>query len=107
MKSYILCALIGLAPHVSLAQDFNSADTYANAEQALTKVKGVVRRVDVSSQQITLKHEEIPNLNMPGMTMPFYLAEPAMLTQFKAGDRVLFSADDVNGRLTIMWIEKQ
>ena len=42
---------------------------------------------------------------MPGMTMVFRVKEPAMLDQVKAGDKVNFSADKINGNITVTKIE--
>lgn len=111
MKLFILASmLLSLSSTVSLAQTEESNTFYSNnaiAAQELPKVRGLVRRVDLANSRITLKHEEIPNLGMPGMTMPFSVAEPQMLNGLSSGDRVLFTADMVNNELTVMWIEKQ
>ncbi|WP_428293047.1 copper-binding protein [Hydrogenophaga sp.] len=64
-----------------------------------------VRKVDRAAGKITLKHGEIPNLDMPPMTMVFQVADPALLATVKAGDKVRFSADKVKGAYTIMSIE--
>ena len=40
------------------------------------------------------------------MTMVFRAADPAMLKTVKAGDKVKFDADKVNGQLTVTKIEK-
>ncbi len=71
------------------------------------KVNGVVRRVDMASQKITLKHDEIPNLGMGEMTMTFAVPEMSMIHGLSRGDRVQFQADEVEGVLTVIWIEKQ
>nr|WP_297647785.1 copper-binding protein [Hydrogenophaga sp.] len=64
-----------------------------------------VRKVDRAAGKITLKHGEIPNLDMPPMTMVFQVADPALLATVKAGDKVRFSADKVKGAYTVMRIE--
>ncbi len=55
---------------------------------------------------MTIKHAAIPNLDMDGMTMVFKAGDPAMLSQVKPGDKVMFSADKVNGQLTVMTVQK-
>ena len=47
-----------------------------------------VRKVDKDSKKITLKHEEIKSLDMPGMTMVFQVKDVALLDKAKAGDKV-------------------
>lgn len=66
---------------------------------------GEVRKIDKDSKKITLKHGEIKNLGMPGMTMVFQVKDPAMLDSVKSGDKVMFTADKVNGALTVTSIQ--
>jgi Cu(I)/Ag(I) efflux system periplasmic protein CusF len=69
-------------------------------------VKGTVEKVDQSAGKITINHEAIPNLNMEGMTMVLRAGDKAMLKQVKKGDKVQFSADRVNGQITVTKIQK-
>ncbi|MFN8846603.1 MAG: copper-binding protein [Bdellovibrionales bacterium] len=69
-------------------------------------VRGVVRKVDLSAARFSVKHEEIPNLNMPGMTMSFAVQDPLVLKDLVVGDQIHFVADEVDGELTILWLEK-
>ncbi|MDP3835834.1 MAG: copper-binding protein [Hydrogenophaga sp.] len=64
-----------------------------------------VRKVDAGAGKITLKHGDIRNLDMPPMTMVFQVKDPALLTKVKAGDKVRFTADKLNGAYTVMSIE--
>lgn len=66
---------------------------------------GEVRKVDMDNKKLTLKHGEIKNLDMPGMTMVFQVKDPAMLQQVKAGDKVRFTAEKINGAFTITTLE--
>lgn len=50
-------------------------------------------------------HEAITNLGMDGMTMMFTTADPAQVKSFAPGDRVVFEADRVNGKITVVRIE--
>lgn len=43
---------------------------------------------------------------MPSMTMVFVVADEAMLDQVKAGQAIEFTADRVNGRITVTDIKK-
>ena len=67
--------------------------------------EGEVRKVDKEQGKVTLKHGPIENLGMPGMTMVFKVSDPKMLDIVKAGDKVKFAADNVNGTLTVTAIE--
>jgi Cu(I)/Ag(I) efflux system periplasmic protein CusF len=68
--------------------------------------KGEVVKVDKPAGKITLKHAPIKNLDMDAMTMVFRVADQAMLDKVKAGDKVEFEADRVNGAITITKIGK-
>lgn len=69
-------------------------------------VNGLIRKIDTAANRISVKHDEIPNLNMPGMTMSFVVADPSQLTGLSVGDQIHFVADEVDGELTILWLEK-
>lgn len=75
------------------------------AVAAMPMVDGEVRKVDMGSKKVTLKHGEIKNLDMPPMTMVFQVKEPAMLEKVKAGDKVQFTVDNVNSAMTVLTIE--
>lgn len=78
-----------------------SAQTAASAPQ----VDGEVRKVDKEQGKITLRHGPIPNLDMGGMTMVFKVSDPQWLDTVKAGDKVRFTADKVNGAFTVTSLE--
>jgi len=82
-----------------------SALTFGVLAQALPLAEGEVRRVDKSAGKISLKHGEIKNLDMPPMSMVFQVKDPALLDKVKAGDKVLFTADKLDGNYTVMSIE--
>lgn len=79
----------------------------ANAAVAQEMTAGQVTKVDQSAGKITIKHGPIKKLDMDeGMTMVFRAADPSMLKAVKAGDKVKFDADKVNGQFTVTKIEK-
>jgi Cu/Ag efflux protein CusF len=69
-------------------------------------VKGEVVKVDKPAGKVTLKHGPIRNLDMDSMTMVFRVADPSMLDRMKAGDRIEFEAERVNGAITVTKIGK-
>lgn len=44
---------------------------------------GVVRKIDLENSKITIKHEEIKNLDMPPMTMVFQVRNKALIDKVK------------------------
>src|SRR5215831_3926189 len=70
-------------------------------------ISGQVVKVDQSAKKITIKHGPTPKLDMPeGMTMIYAVSDPNMLTSVKAGNKINFDAERVNGQLTVTKIEK-
>ena len=69
-------------------------------------VKAEVVKVDKEAGKVTLKHAPIKNLEMDSMTMVFRVADPSMLDKVKAGDKIEFEADRVNGAITVTKIGK-
>jgi Cu/Ag efflux protein CusF len=62
---------------------------------------GEVRKIDKAQSKITLRHGEIKNLDMPGMTMVFVVKDKAMLDKLALGDKVKFKAINDAGKFTI------
>jgi Cu(I)/Ag(I) efflux system protein CusF len=79
----------------------------AFAQAALPAVEGEVRKIDTDAKKITLRHGDIPNLEMTGMTMVFRVKDPELLGKVKPGDKVRFTADKVDGALTVLSIEPE
>lgn len=69
-------------------------------------VKGEVVKIDKAAGKVTLKHGPIKKLDMDSMTMVFRVADAAMLDKIKAGDKIEFEADRVNGAITVTKISK-
>jgi Cu/Ag efflux protein CusF len=77
----------------------------AIAASAAEYTKGVVKKVDLEGKKVTVIHEELKSLEMPAMTMVFRTADDAMLQQLKEGQEIEFTADRVNGKITITAIK--
>ena len=70
-------------------------------------IDGQVTKVDQSTGKVTIKHGPIKKLGMDeGMTMVYKAQDAAMLKSVKAGDKVKFDAEDVNGQSVVTKIEK-
>lgn len=53
---------------------------------------GEIRRLDADNKRLTIKHGDIKSLDMPPMTMVFYVDDPALLNGLKASDIIEFQA---------------
>jgi len=67
--------------------------------------EGEIRKVDMDAKKITIKHGEIKNLDMPGMTMVFQVKDPALLEKAKAGEKIRFKAEKAGGAIVVTDIQ--
>ena len=75
----------------------------AQAQAELTDAE--VRKVDLDSGKITLRHAEIKSLDMPAMSMVFAVKDKALLARVKAGDKIKFRAVKDAGVYTVTEIQ--
>lgn len=66
-------------------------------------VDGEIMRVVKDTKRITIKHGEIPAMDMKAMTMVYQVKDPALLDQVKVGDKVHFTMLREGGA---MYVEK-
>ena len=76
------------------------------AKSSMPLVDAEVKKVDLDKAMVVLKHGDIPNLGMPGMTMGFDVADKKMLKGLKAGQKVKFQAEMVAGKATVTELKK-
>jgi uncharacterized cupredoxin-like copper-binding protein/Cu/Ag efflux protein CusF len=75
--------------------------TPAIAEQ-VPVVAGEVRKIDMEQEKLTIRHGPLPHLNMDmDMTMVFRVADPEMLEGLSEGDQIWFTAERIQGALTV------
>ena len=94
---------ISVAAHSQAIRSASSPGGAASATSAMTE--GEVRKVDKEAGRVTLRHGPIDSLGMPAMTMVFRVSDPKMLDRVKEGEKVRFSAERVNGAITLTRIE--
>ncbi len=107
LTSFAVSSLVqaaGTETHAHDTEEHKGGDM-AHAEGELPIVTGEVKKVKPKSGKITIRHEEIPNLDMPGMTMVFRVGEETDISQFKKGDKVTFTVIEKDGKMTIVDIE--
>jgi len=75
------------------------------AQSAL--VDGQVTKIDEAAGKITIRHGAFKKFDMEDpMTMVYPVQDPALLKTVKAGDKVKFDADRINGQITVTRIQK-
>jgi Cu/Ag efflux protein CusF len=95
---------VGLVIAALMTSPLSAAQAHEGQDHPV--VAGKVTKVDASAGKITIAHEAIPNLQMEAMTMVFKVSDPAMLNEVKPGDAIKFTADRINGELTVDELEK-
>ncbi len=91
-------------PSLALALALSIASQSAIAQPDL--IDGQVMKVDQSAGKITIKHGPAKRLGMEsGMTMVYKAQDPAILKAVKAGNKIKFDAEQVNGQYTVTKIE--
>ncbi|WP_334187090.1 copper-binding protein [Noviherbaspirillum sp.] len=89
----------------TVAASQSNAASGATASSNTAMTDGEIRKVDKDAGKITIKHGELKNLDMPAMTMVFQVKDKSMLDTVKAGDKVSFMADKIDGKFTVTQIE--
>lgn len=105
MKLILAGAIAAAAPLAAAQEGGHDAHAGHAAPAAAELADGEVRKVDKEAGKITLRHGELKNLNMSAMTMVFRVKDPAMLDLVKAGDKVRFAAERVDGAITIVQLQ--
>ena len=68
---------------------------------------GVVRDIDPLLGRVTLRHGPIENLGIPAMSMIFWVRDLRMIQLITSGAAIRFAADRVDGKLTIVHLERK
>lgn len=79
---------------------------HVQAQNALPKVDGEIRKIDSANGKLTIRHGDIPNLDMPGMTMVFRAA-PEIMARVQPGEKIRFTAERIDGTLTVTSLEEK
>lgn len=105
MRAVLSATLLAISVTMATPPAVFAHDASAAAHK-LPVVAGEVTKVDAAAQKVTIKHGPIPNLDMPDMTMVFRATDPAMLKGVKAGDKIRFMAEKINGQISVVKLEK-
>jgi Cu(I)/Ag(I) efflux system protein CusF len=100
IKKYVLALGLSVST-VGMALGL-SANAFAQA-----MAEGVVRRIDLDNNKISIRHGEIKALDMPPMTMVFVAKKPELLKSLSPGDEVVFEAFEANGQYLVGNIKKK
>lgn len=97
----VLAVTLGAAPPVSSLARETREPAKADASRSMPLTDGEIKKVDLDNGKVTIKHGDIRNLDMPGMTMAFTARDKNLLSNVKPGDKVKFRVVDEGGRLVV------
>jgi Cu(I)/Ag(I) efflux system periplasmic protein CusF len=113
MKNFTIALLSTLALASAMAQTAPAntpkpANAATSVAQTNTKdmAEAEVRKIDKDAKKVTLKHGPIKNLDMPGMTMVFQVRDIALFDKIAAGDKIMFTAEKMQGAYVVTGVEK-
>jgi Cu/Ag efflux protein CusF len=78
-----------------------AASLLMSAAFAADFAKGKVIEVDGAARTVTLEHGDIPNLEMPGMTMTFHVGADVDIAKRLPRTVVEFTADSVDDEIIV------
>ena len=104
LRILALAAALALVPAAQAAAQDQPAATPAPRTAQGT---GVITEIDPKEATITLKHDPIPALGWPSMTMPFRVNPPTLLQGLKVGQKIGFDTNEGHGLPEITAIRKR
>jgi Cu/Ag efflux protein CusF len=102
----LTAALLFALVSVHLHAQTTTTPAAATATAVKNMAEAEVRKIDKEAKKVTLKHGPIKNLDMPGMTMVFQVRDPSLFDKMAAGDKILFTAEQMQGAYVVTGVEK-
>lgn len=99
--------ITALAPAAAMASnhDMHAGHGTMHADSTQTAlIDGLVKKVDKAGGKLTVSHDALPN-GMPAMTMAFKVKDASWLDKVKAGQKIRFASENINGAMTIVRLE--
>jgi len=106
LSALALAAALALAGGAASAAPGDPAATAQPPAHRSAKGVGVVTEIDAKEAVVTLKHQPIPALGWPSMTMPFHANPPSLLNGLKVGQKIAFDTKEADGLPEITAIRK-
>ena len=107
LSTVFVFSLISGFSGTALSEEKQVNDGIQTSPASVEMTDGVIRKVDKSNNRITIKHGEIRNLDMPGMTMVFQVQQPELLDKVQVGEKVKFRAEKSGSALVVTEIQPE
>lgn len=107
-------AIITVVPPATAAEATASAATVHHDGSAIAApampdapyARGIIRKIDLTKGTLTLRHDPVKHLNLPGSTHVFLVKNAGLLQHLKAGDAVQFKLEQQEGAPVITDLRK-
>ena len=111
-KAQLIILTMLMAPLLAFSQgepinDGKNQAVETSKSATATMSEGEIRKINLETGKVTIKHGPLVNLDMPGMTMLFRLRDAAMLDQIKEGDKIKFIAEKIDGVLVVTTLQAE
>ncbi|WP_439687557.1 Copper-binding protein [Cupriavidus oxalaticus] len=109
LKTFAIVLALAATPAAFAAGSMDGMDMKPStgSKQAPRPVAAEIRKIDMKAGKVTLRHGPIENLGMSAMTMAFPVKDPASLKRFKEGESVSVTFDNVNGKPTVVEMQRK
>ena len=101
ISKHLLAVFLVIFACFSTAHAQDKTHSSADAVSTSHMVVGEIKKVNRDDKKMTIKHGDIKTLDMPGMTMVFQIRETSLLETFKAGDKVKFVIEKLDGAFVV------
>lgn len=90
LQSLVLAAGLAMAAVPALAHDGHHG---GDSDRVTAEAEGVLEAIDADGRHVTLRHDPIPDLRWPAMTMDLPLRDPELASELEPGDPVAFTLE--------------
>lgn len=98
--------VMGIALPVSnMAQTTTDHSPMDMSQSAVSMTEGEVKKVNIDTGKVTIKHGPIKHMDMPGMTMVFTAKDKELLANVKPGDKIQFMVANEGGKMVVTTIQ--
>lgn len=93
------------APNAAVTVATVATDSAPATDAGMTN--GEVKKINLDTGKVTIKHGPIAHMDMPGMTMVFTAKDKNLLANLKPGDKIKFMVVDENRKMMVTDIQAQ
>ncbi len=106
LRQFAALGLVWITMQCPAAPASSLDDIALTAAVSAPEVDGIVQKVEVVKQRLTLKQGAIDAYDMPNLTMRWRLQDPTVLQGLAEGDKVHITVGRIDSQYTILSLRK-